>query len=153
MKDDKEIQQMIEGVATRIASRKPERAAELRKIAQFLGDPNQGEGMIREFNPEGASQNPGVPFSPEALAGDYSMPVGQPRGGHPDIEPFVNMKVDTQPQVDDRAIHTLTLTLRAPREISEAEMMNYMLGMGEELGVDIDGFKWQKSEPKTSKPV
>lgn len=132
----------IKDVAKRIASKKPDHAAELMRIAQFY----EGAGPVREFQSDNSSDS--------FMGGGMPIPDQGTNlsSGHPDIEPFVNMKVE-KPMVDERETHTLTLTLKAPEDVSEAEMMNYMLGMGEKLGVDVDGFKWTKSEPKASKTV
>jgi len=118
----------IEVVAERLASIKHPRAAELTRLAQMLG------GYEMNYAPQ-----------------TQDMVGGTGEGFHPGISSYV--KKGPEEMVDDRRIHTCTVTFKAPPDVSEAEMMNYILGIGKELGVDVDSFKWAKSEAKQPKAV
>lgn len=122
------------------------RARELRVIAQYLGDGQSlGDGQPAD---QGASQTPDSAF-PTAPQGSASFDPSQeslaPRDGqHPGIAPFAKQKGMTDP----RMIHTVSMTLTAPPEVAETDMLNYILGMRDKLGVDATNVQWSKKEQK-----
>jgi hypothetical protein len=114
----------ISEVASRLESRQNSTAPELRRIAQYLNDM--------------ASQ------APAASLGLDGSPAP-----HPIIQPFARIKqVETN---DDREVHKAGVTFKAPKGVSEAEIMHAIMDSVRDLGVEIDGFTWQRSESK-SKP-
>jgi hypothetical protein len=62
--------------------------------------------------------------------------------GNPNIESFVK-----HPEINieaDFITHSCEVTFKSPKDISQEEIMSYILGIGEALGVDVDSFKWSK---------
>jgi hypothetical protein len=142
-------------------------AGELRAIAQQLLDGSAGGGSITgatdmgdhmmassvpySFDPSSDVQVGVKQFrSDKGPDGGQGAPqggsAGGGQGGHPQIETFV--RGHDQAPMDTRKIHQLSCTLKAPEGVSESDMMNYILQIGDALGVDVDSFKWSKSEPK-----
>lgn len=114
-------------VAERLEKRGHELAPELRKIAQYMmTDPMVGEQPMM-----------GEQFQPSA-------------GGafHPLIQPFAQMK-EVVP-VDDRDIHTCSITFKLPKGVSQADIMRMILQNCEDMGAEADGFQWQRKESKKS---
>ncbi len=161
----------VKQVAQRLERRGHQSAEELFVIAQLLtngydslggdmdrfSDGNLGAGnmevMDYGFDP---SQEPSSTHSFKEEAEDgpemgLNDDTEEEDGGlHPDIDSFVKApsgggRADV---VDDRRTHTCTVTFKAPPNISEADMMNYILGIGKHLKVDVDSFKWAKSDIK-----
>ena len=112
----------ISEVASRLEARQNSVAPELRRIAQYLGDL---ESKVS------------------------AMPFGMDGGPapHPIIQPFAQMK-QIEP-TDDREVHKAGVTFKAPKGVSEAEIMHTIIDSVRDLGVEIDGFTWQRSESKT----
>ena len=92
--------------------------------------------------PQGQSLN-SAPQSTQAYSDEKDS--GTP--AHPDIPSYVNMDKD-KPMVDERKTHVCTVTFKASPDVEESEMMNYILGIGDQLQVDVDGFTWKATEPK-----
>jgi len=138
-----EMKQNVDKVAIKLESVKHPRANEVRRIAQYFGDLSQstnmsGDGGFNSPIQNMASEEPETK-SPESL--------------NPNVSSFVKMRPGEEPVVDDRKTHTCTVIFKAPDGVSEADMMNYILGIGGELGVDVESFKWSKSEAKQIKPA
>lgn len=134
-----EMKQSVEKIAKKLASTKHPRANELLRIAQYFGSMDQSSGStnLGEMN---ASVQPMA-----SQSDDESL--------NPGISSFVKMRPGEDMQVDDRKTHTCTVTFKAQDGVSEADMMNYILGIGGELKVDVESFKWSKTEAKPSKAV
>jgi hypothetical protein len=45
-------------------------------------------------------------------------------------------------------VHHCSVTFYAPKDTQESDMMNYILGIGEKLGVEVKKFEWEKQDPK-----
>ena len=139
----------VEKVAQNLG--KHETAGELRKIAQLL----LGESRTSQFNP--MNFDPSNSFNVQQMSGpadpgletqsNSSDPSGD-GGLHPDIDSFV--KVKEGPIENDLDQHTLSMTLEAPKDIKEHDMMNYMLGMEKSMGVRIVKFSWSLANKKQS---
>lgn len=114
----------IEEVAARLESRGHQSAPELRKIAQYIHDMSMGD--------MGSGPVP------------YQMEGGAP---NPIIQPFAQIK-QVEPS-DDREVHKAGVTFKAPKGVSEADIMHVMMDSVRDLGVEIDGFTWQRSESKS----
>ena len=160
----------IKIVAERLAKQGHKRAPELYRIAQMIdnmppealdqlmhgnqgggmGEENPGSGPIQDFNIKEIDPSQADPSM--MMDGMGGGGAGGGQQGQIPIESYVH-KNERGEQIDDRVIHTLTCTLKAPQDVSEAHMMNYILGIAKELGVDVDSFKWSKSEqaPKIQK--
>ena len=137
-----EMKRDVEQVAIKMESVGHPRTDEINRIAQYLGgmpSTNMGAGMNPSFQ-QMASEEDEMSMEPpkESL--------------NPGISSFVKMRPGEEPVVDDRKTHTCTVVFKAPDGISEADMMNYILGIGKELGVDVGSFKWSKSDAQTNKP-
>jgi hypothetical protein len=111
----------ISEVAKRLEARQNSAAPELRRIAQYLNDL---EGQVS------------------------AMPFGMDGGmaPHPMIQPFAQIK-QVEP-ADDREVHKAGVTFKAPKGVSEADIMHAIMDSVRDLGVEIDGFTWQRSESK-----
>ncbi len=114
----------IEDVAARLESRGHKSAPELRKIAQYINQMGMGDM--------------------EVGAAPYSMEGGAP---NPIIQPFAQIK-QIEPN-DDREVHKAGVTFKAPKGVPEADIMHVMMDSVRDLGVEIDGFTWQRSESKS----
>jgi hypothetical protein len=77
-------------------------------------------------------------------SGDDSIMHDMPY--NPMIQPFA--KITEAPPKDDRETHTTSVTFKVPEGVSEAEIMHAIMNSVKDLGVDIDGFSWKKSETK-----
>jgi len=62
----------------------------------------------------------------------------------PKIESFVR-KEGPQQHVQ---VHTATVAFAAPHGVSEADIMEYILGIGDALGVKVESFKWSVQDSK-----
>lgn len=139
-----EMKKDMERVAAKMEFVGHPRANEIRRIAQYMGGmpPTNMSGM-----------NPAIQQMASGAEED-EMSMEQPTPSfNPGVSSFVKMRPGEEPVVDDRKTHTCTVVFKAPDGISEADMMNYILGIGKELGVDVGSFKWSKSDtqqPKTS---
>ena len=147
-------------------------AIELRRIAQQLMDGmGSGPGSYGQSPLGGSFANSSQDSGQDLMGGseqaydfdpsqDVKVGVQELRsdandnsqgGLHPEINTFVKPPTDQPSEmVDDRKTHQLSCTLKAPDGVSEADMMNYILGIGDALKVDVDSFKWSKTEPKSS---
>ena len=134
------------------------RAQELRSIAQFLGGGeflggaggvgqdrmSEGGGDFQVNLRDGGGQPQGQAFNPSQ---DTAQMSGPPRDGeHPGIQPFA--KHSPQSQTNTNLIHTVSMTLTAPPDVTETDMLNYILGMRDKLGVDASNVQWSKKEQK-----
>lgn len=140
-KNHAQMIQNVDRIAHKLESIQHPRANELRRIAQFFGDIGQSSNMIGNFSP--GTQN---------MASEETMPK-RPDSLNPNVSSYVKEKPHEEAIVDDRKTHTCTVIFKAPDEVSEAEMMNYILGIGGSLGVEVESFKWSKSEVKQMKPA
>lgn len=68
-------------------------------------------------------------------------------GEAPAIESFVR-KSDP---VQNAQVHTATVAFAAPHGVSEADIMEYILGIGDALGVKVESFKWSVHDSKKQK--
>ena len=132
----------LKNVAMKLAGKSDTYSKKIYRLAQTLEnqknlynnfDPSQEtpNDMIENFE----SQNV-APFSNNNEA-DVTIP----------IESFVKPKESEVP-VGDYEIHHCSVVFNAPRDIKESDMMNYILGIGEQLGVEVKKFEWEKEDPK-----
>jgi hypothetical protein len=136
-----EMKDGVERVASKMESIGHPRANEIHRIAQYLGGVPTPTNM-GGFNPS---------FQQMAGGTEDEMSMEPKESLNPGISSFVKMRPGEEPQVDDRKTHTCTVVFKAPDGISEADMMNYILGIGKELGVDVGSFKWSKSDATSNK--
>lgn len=137
-----EMKQNIDQVANKLELVGHPRTNELRRIAQFFGDMGQSTNMM----------GGGAPMPYQTMASEE--PEGPtPDSLNPNVSSYVKMRPGEEPEVDTRKTHTCTVMFKAPEGVSEADMMNYILGIGAELGVDVETFKWSKSDAKQNKSV
>lgn len=68
-------------------------------------------------------------------------------GEVPHIESFI--RKEKAPQ--HVQVHTATVAFAAPHGVSEADIMEYILGIGDALGVKVESFKWSVQESKKQK--
>ena len=128
------------------------RAKELTTIAQFLGggDFLGGAGSVgQDRAAEGDFQvnlRDGGGFDPSQDTMQMSGPMGGGHrdGEHPGIQPFA--KHSPQSQTNPTVVHTVSMTLTAPPEVTETDMLNYILGMRDKLNVDASNVQWSKKE-------
>ncbi|MBS1722338.1 MAG: hypothetical protein JSS66_04965 [Armatimonadetes bacterium] len=74
---------------------------------------------------------------------EHPMPEFDESGDVPHIESYVNRE---QPQPNQT--HNATVAFAAPHGVSEADIMEYILGIGDALGVKVESFKWSVQESK-----
>ena len=67
------------------------------------------------------------------------------------IDSYVKQPDGGGQMMDDRIEHVLTCTLRAPKDINESQMMNFILKIGPAMNVEVYGFNWSKKDPKPAK--
>jgi hypothetical protein len=156
--------QTVNRVAQTLAQRGDRaRAAELTRIAQFLGGGDflgnaGGVGLDRaaegDFQVSLRDGQGGGGFDPSQDV----MQMGNPMGGggadrrdgeHPGIQPFAKHR--QQSQVNPHIIHTVSMTLTAPPDVTETDMLNFILKMRDELGVDATNVQWSKKEQAPNK--
>jgi len=142
-------------------------SAELKKVASRLekmGKP-QSETLFRlaqeldqvqnlynnvSFDPSQESQ-----VNPEILqdiaAGQQIQPLADAEVSKekPPIESFIRLDNSGVPPNYDT--HVCSVVFTAPKGTQESDMMNYILGIGKELSVEVRKFEWEKQEPKESK--
>lgn len=139
-----EMKKDMERVAAKMEFVGHPRADEIKRIAQYIG------GMPPTTNLSGI--NPAFQQMASGAEDDeMSMEQPQKNSFNPGVSSFVKMRPGEEPVVDDRKTHTCTVVFKAPDGISEADMMNYILGIGKELGVDVGSFKWSKSDTQQQK--
>ncbi len=136
------MKQNIDQVANKLELVGHPRTNELRRIAQFFGDMGQSTNMMG-----GGSSMPYQTMASE------EPETSTPDSLNPNVSSYVRMRPGEEPEVDNRKTHTCTVMFKAPEGVSEADMMNYILGIGAELGVDVETFKWSKSDAKQTKSV
>jgi hypothetical protein len=68
-------------------------------------------------------------------------------GDAPAIESFVRKEHPVQ----SVQVHTATVAFAAPHGVSEADIMEYILGIGDALGVKVESFKWSVQDSKKQK--
>ena len=141
-----QTQDSLNNVAKKLVAMRHPRANEIVRIAQFFGQYGGGGTNIGH---DGSQMFQSM--ADESGADMETTPEGDAL--NPGISSYVKMKAGEEPVVDDRKTHTCTVIFKAPDGVSEADMMNYILGIGGELGVDVESFKWSKSEARPIKTV
>jgi hypothetical protein len=68
-------------------------------------------------------------------------------GDAPAIESFVRKEHPVQ----SVQVLTATVAFAAPHGVSEADIMEYILGIGDALGVKVESFKWSVQDSKKQK--
>ena len=68
------------------------------------------------------------------------------RGVRLQIESFVNRA--NVKQVDSDTVHTFSVSFKAKDKVSESKVMEGVLAICDENGIDIEKFSWQKSQDK-----
>ena len=63
--------------------------------------------------------------------------------GHVPIESYVRPQAQQASQV-----HTATVSFEAPQGVSEADIMEYVMGIREALGVTVNQFNWSVKDSK-----
>ena len=148
--------QNLRHVGQRMLDRKDNRGNALFKIAQSLEDSAQTPQEVLPGSP-GANDPADVSMTmgdgqslnsaPQSTKPYSESGTGSNSGHHPDIPSYVNMD-QQKPMVDARKTHVCTVTFKADNDVEESDMMNYILGIGDKLPVDVDGFTWKSSEAK-----
>jgi hypothetical protein len=138
------MSQTISKVASKMKSLGHPRSNEIERIAQYFGD--MSTSNYGGTNMSGQNFGQGIQDFQPMSAGDNIASEGDPESLNPGISSFVKMKPGEEPVVDDRRTHTCTVVFKASEEVSESDMMNYILGISNELGVDVGSFKWSKSD-------
>jgi hypothetical protein len=65
---------------------------------------------------------------------------------NPAIESFVNRANVKQVNMD--TVHTFSVSFKAKDKVSESKVMEGVLAICDENGIDIEKFSWQKSQDK-----
>jgi hypothetical protein len=126
---------IIEGVASRIAQRRPELSQALREVsAQMQAVPFAGGDT------EALPKVDGTEESPDAGTEGFSEAGTPPKV---QIEKFVRSK-------DRKRSHKATVTFLAPINMSESDIMEFIMGI-RKLGVDVEGFQWSVTDAKADR--
>jgi hypothetical protein len=149
----------LKRVASRLEQKGKPQSKVLFKLAQEIG---QMENLYNNgsFDPSQDVQEPQVNPEETQVSPDMSQQLGgsqdvQPLadvdvgGDKPPIESFVRLNNPGTPSNYDT--HNCSVVFRAPKGTQESDMMNYIMGIGKELGVEVFAFDWEKQEPKENK--
>jgi len=140
-----DMKQKMDRIAAKLTQANHPRSAELTRIAQYFGDMSALAGSTN-------LADGGYGASVQTMSGAGDAGETSKENLNPGISSYVKMRPGEEPMVDDRKTHTCTVIFKAPDGVSESDMMNYILGIGQELGVDVESFKWSKAEVKQMKP-
>jgi hypothetical protein len=66
-------------------------------------------------------------------------------GDVPHIESFIKKESEPEKHIQ---VHNATVAFAAPHGVSEADIMEYILGIGDALGVKVESFKWSVQDSK-----
>ena len=110
-------------------------------VNQF--DPSQEQPEVNTMlgNPESINIQPLVDNDAEIKEPDATIP----------IESFIK---PSSPEISpDYNVNHCAVTFYAPKDVSKSEMMNYIMGIGEKLSVEVKKFEWEEEDakPKSSK--
>ena len=149
------IAHRIAGKNKPIADRLIKVSERLVKYAQYPGgefDPSMEPSAMQQQQMDGQVNE--YASEPETTESEPDIKIdGKGRSGNPGIESFVKIPEEGEaPAIDDRDTHSCTIVFKAPKDVGEDQMMAYVLGMREALGVDASQFKWQKQEAKVAAP-
>jgi hypothetical protein len=141
----KTITAELRGVAKKLVGKSDKHSEKIYRLAQGIEDV---QNLYNNFDPSQESS--------------ISSMMGQPEGAN--IQPLADNKVDNggatipiesfikpgeptgpPPNYD---VHHCSVTFYAPKDTQESDMMNYILGIGEKLGVEVKKFEWEKQDPK-----
>lgn len=117
----------LDSIANRVQSTSPQISKKIREVAAQM-----------------QSQMEAVPYAAET---DSEIPPAtvefNESGAAPkvEIEKFVASK-------EPKRTHNATVTFIAPMEMSESDIMDYIIGI-RKLGVDVEGFKWSVADAKS----
>lgn len=67
---------------------------------------------------------------------------------NPAIESFVNRAKVKPVSSDTDTVHTFSVSFKAKDKVSESKVMEGVLAICDENGIDIEKFSWQKSQDK-----
>lgn len=144
-------------VANKLARKGVAHAETVYKIAQALQDLENGS-----FDPSGIinpEQSATQDFDPSQGDMEQNFDPSQEIGGNDMVKPFASdsevsmetkVPIESFAQVPEKApmsnvnVHTCTVTFKAHPDVKESDMMNFILGIGDKLGVEVDSFKWAK---------
>lgn len=149
-------------------------AKEVREVAASVNNKEQKDQLLRlaqqmdsmqdvyssnEFDPSQTEEpglgldSGGTEFDPSQMdVPGEQVPFANETGSSSKvpIESFV--KVDGQTAAPSNYTeHTCSVLFKAPKDTQESDMMNYILGIGKELGVEVTKFEWEKLPPKENK--
>jgi hypothetical protein len=120
--------------------KKSSHAGKIKRIAQDLSN---YDSMLQNYDPGqdyGQGQDQVQPF-----ASDNAPSMETTINGETEKVPIESFVKPPETEVHpDYNTHTCTVVFKAPPDIKESDMMNYILGIGEALHVDVDSFKWAK---------
>jgi hypothetical protein len=116
---------------------KKQHADTLLKIATRLEAKEAGSETVEQLKKIAQYLTPSSPVPSFDYAGG---------GPNPNIQPFAQIK-QVEP-TDDREVHKAGVTFKAPKDVSESDIMHAIMSAVRDLGVEIDGFTWQRSELK-----
>jgi hypothetical protein len=151
----------INDIAKKIEPKNKSLSNKVRVYAQNLSDmqsmnefdPSQEYGSdMQGYDMQGGSQDVQPFASDDTPSGENPVNMETTIGGETEkvpIESFVRQP-DAPVAPANYKIHTCTVMFKAPLDIEESDMMNYILGIGDKLGVDVDSFKWTKSDANKS---
>lgn len=125
---------------------------ELKVIAQFLdGTGSTGSTMLVDGASGDGLQREGDGIQETQMGRfDPSQEIVSARDGeHPIIQPFARHKEHTNPSV----VHQVQVQFTAPEGVTETDMLNYILGIRDKLGVDASNVQWSKKEQNLKSSV
>lgn len=129
-------------------------ASKLLKIAQNVDGMQKMQQLYNEFDPSQEKEiAPVQNYADESPGAEEISPNSEsqadPEGKVP-IESFI--KMNGEPQTSTNFLtHNCGVVFKAPSDVEESDMMNYILGIGKALGVEVVKFDWEKLEDKIKK--
>jgi hypothetical protein len=146
------ITERLYRVAENLKPKNKEYSKKVLRIAQEMQDLEGMQDMQAgdvPFDPSQESQIDSTQVDPTQMAAQNYADESGGQSKVP-IESFV--KITDQPTSSNYEDHVCSVSFSAPPEIEESDMMNYILGIGKELGVEVKKFDWEKLDnQKTTK--
>lgn len=100
--------------------------------------------LAERINAKGNTRTGSMVMRMAQMAEDMPSDNFEEAGDVPQIESFVRGKEQAPPI----QVHKATVAFAAPHGVSEADIMEYILGIADALGVKVESFNWSVQESK-----
>jgi len=157
--------QEIASLAESLNKKGYNQSSELMKIAQFLDAQANQNSLTHDVSTDGQQIDPSL-LSSLANLNTQEMPLNFDANNQGvEIPQTAELKEDISPKIesfvkepekevineDNRVTNTCTITFKTKdgSDLSQTDIMSAMLELGKKMNVDVDGFRWQKSDKKS----